>query len=108
MSDDKKIIARKRIIAFLSFIIIIIFLGIFIGVMYSAIEMIPIPQGFETKWVWYLSDPFSVSGACPWGLKILIFGALMLYVFVGLTIATYIWKKGQRKLYKWVYGEEIE
>ncbi|MHA1271377.1 MAG: hypothetical protein ACTSPY_16405 [Candidatus Helarchaeota archaeon] len=108
MTDDKKIKNRKKIITILTFMVVFIFLGIFFGLIYSLIEMIPIPAGFETKWIWYLSNPFYVQGSCPWGLKILIFGALMGYVFIGLTISIYIWKKGKNQFYKWIYGEEIE
>ncbi|MHA1311398.1 MAG: hypothetical protein ACTSWR_09810 [Candidatus Helarchaeota archaeon] len=108
MTIDKKLKNRKRIIAILTFIIIILFLGIYIGVLYSLVELIPIPSGFSTKWMWYFSDPFTITGACPWGLKILIFGTLMGCFFVGLTIAIYIWKKGRSQFYKWLFGEEIE
>ena len=107
-SKNKKSGFKEKIISVLTIVIIILFLGIFIGIIYSLIELIPIPPGFDTKWIWYGALPSVYPNACPWGLKILIFGGLMGCFFIGLTISIYIWKKGRVKLFKWFYGESIE
>ena len=108
MSEKKKDGSRNTIISALTFVIIILFLGIYIGILYSLIELIPIPLGFDTKWTWFLSNPYLILNACPFGLKILIIGGLSFCVFLGITIAIYIWKKGNKQIYKWFYGEKNE
>lgn len=105
VSKSKK---RKRSIQLLTIGIILIFLVVFLGIIWALVETIPNPdpQTFPTKWHWFFGLP--AIGGCPWGLKILIFGGLLGLFFMGLTIAAYVWKKGQSYLYKLIYGEKIE
>ena len=107
-NKDKKSSSKEIITAILTIAIMILILGIYIGIIYALVEQVPIPAGFDDKWTWYFTDPFTNIKACPWGFKILIFGALMCCFIVGLTISIYIWKKGKIWLYKMLYGDKNE
>ncbi|MBD3229013.1 MAG: hypothetical protein GF329_12560 [Candidatus Lokiarchaeota archaeon] len=105
-NNNEKSKSRRIFINILTILIIILFLGMFIGMIYALIELVPIPNGFDNKWDWYFYNPYVYTNACPFGLKVLIFGGLMACLFIGLTFSIYLWKKGKPKLLKLIYGEE--